>query len=48
MLSTTIQSSSTFHSFFNKEITSEKTKNKLDFISFILDDDHILRINEKN
>ena len=48
MLSTTIQSSSTFHSFFNKEKTSAETETKLDFISSIWNDDHILRLDERN
>ena len=41
------QYSPAFHSFFNKEITSEKTKNKLDFISSIWDYDHFRRLDEK-
>ena len=48
LLSTTSQSSSTFHSFFNKEKTSEETETRLDFISYIWDDDHILRLDGKN
>ena len=48
MSSTTSQSSSTFNSFFNKEKTSAETKTKLDFISFIWDDGHILRLDKKN
>ena len=48
MSSTTSQSSSAFHSFFNKEQTSAETKTWLDFISSIWDDDHIQRLDEKN
>ena len=48
MLSPTIQSSTVFHSFFNKEKTSAETATKLDFISSIWDDDHIWRLDEKN
>ena len=47
MLSTTSQSSSTLSLFFNKENTSVETETKLDFISSIWDDDHILRLVEK-
>ena len=47
MSSTISQSSSEFHSFFNEEKTSAETETKLDFISYIWDDDHILRLNEK-
>ena len=46
-MSTTSQSSSKFHSFFNKENKSAETETKLDFISSILDDGHILRLDEK-
>ena len=48
MLSTTSQYSSTFHFFFNKEKKSAETETKLDFISYIWDDDDILRLDEKN
>ena len=47
MSSTISQSSSAFYSFFNEEKTSTETETKLDFISFIWDDDHILRFDEK-
>ena len=47
MLSTTSQSSSTFHSFFNEKNTSAETETEFDFISSIWDDDHIPSINEK-
>ena len=47
MSDTTSQSSSKFHSFFNKEKTSAETEAKLDFILSIWDDDHILRLDEK-
>ena len=48
MSSTANQSSSKFHSFFNKENTSAETKTKLDFILYIWDDDHILKLDENN
>ena len=48
MSSTTSQSSSTFHLLFNKEKTGAETETNLDFISYIWDDDHILRLDEKN
>ena len=48
MLSYASQSSSKFHSFFNKENTSVKTETKLNFISSIWDHHHILRLEEKN
>ena len=48
MWSTTSQSSSTFHPFYNKEKTRAETETKLDFISSICDDDHIWRLDEKN
>ena len=48
MSSTTSQSSPAFHSFFNKEKTSAETATKLDFISYIWDDDHIRRLDGKN
>ena len=48
MSSPTSQSSPAFHSFFNKEKTSAETATKLDFISYIWDDDHIMRLDEKN
>ena len=41
------QSSSTFHSLFNKEKTSAEIETKLDLISSLWDDDHILRIDKK-
>ena len=44
----TNQYSSRFYSFFNKKKTSEENKTNLDFISSIWDDDHILRLDEKN
>ena len=47
MSSTTRQSSSTFHSLFNKEKTSAETETKLDLISYIWDDGHIMRLDEK-
>ena len=47
MLSTTSQSYSAFHSFFNKENKSAETETKLNFISSIWDDDHIRRLDEK-
>ena len=47
MLSTISQYYSTFRSFFNKEKTSAETETKLEFISSIWDDDHILRLDEK-
>ena len=48
MLSSASPSFSKFHPFFNKEKTSTETKTKLDFISSIWDDYHILRLDEKN
>ena len=48
MSSTISQSLSTFHLLFNREKKREGTENKLDFISSIWDDDHILRLDEKN
>ena len=48
MSSTTSQYSSTFNSFFNRENTSAETETKLDIIFYIWDDDHILRLDEKN
>ena len=48
MSSTTSQSSSKIHLFFNKGKTSAETETKLDLISSIWDDDHILRLDEKN
>ena len=47
MLSSASQSSSKFHSFFNKENTRSETETKLDFVSYIWDDDHIMRLDEK-
>ena len=47
MLSHTSQSSPAFYSFFNKEKTSAETATKLDFISYIWDDDRIRRLDEK-
>ena len=46
MSSTTAEYYSTFH-IFNKEKTSAETETKIDFISYIWDDDHILRIDKK-
>ena len=48
MSSPTSQSSPEFHSFFNKEKTSAETATKIYLISYIWDDDHILRLDEKN
>ena len=48
MSSPTSLSSPALHSFFNKEKTSAETTTKLDIISFIRDDDHIQRLDEKN
>ena len=48
MLSTTNQSSLTLHLFSSKENTSKETETRLDFISSIWDDDHILRLDGKN
>ena len=48
MSSTTSQSFSTFHLFFNRKKTKTETKTMLDFISSILDNYHILRLDEKN
>ena len=45
---TTSQYSLTFHLFYNKQKKSAETQTKLDFISYIWYDDHILRIDEKN
>ena len=42
------QSSPALHSFLNKEKTSAETTTKLDIISFIWDDYHIQRPDEKN
>ena len=36
------------HVFFNNEKTCAETENRLDFISSIWDDDHILRLDENN
>ena len=47
MLSTTSQSSSTFHLFFDKENKSAESETKLDFISSIWDNDHIMMLDEK-
>ena len=47
MLSPTRKSSPAFNSFFNKENTSAETATKLDFISYIWDDDHIRRLDGK-
>ena len=47
MSSPTSQYSPAFHSFFNKEKTSAETATKLDFISYIWDDDHIRRLDGK-
>ena len=47
MSSTTSQYSSTFHSFFIKENTGAETETKLDFISSIWDNDHIMMLDEK-
>ena len=48
MSSTTSQSSLSFHLFFNKVKASAETETKLDLISSIWDNDHILRLDEKN
>ena len=48
MSSTTSQSSPSFHSFLNTEKTSVETATKINFISSIWDDDHIMRLDEKN
>ena len=48
MSSSAIQSSSVFHSFFNKEKKSAETETKLHFISSIWDGDKILRLDENN
>ena len=48
MSSSASRSSSKFHSFSNKEKSSAETETKLDFISYIWDNDHILRLDEKN
>ena len=48
MSSPTSQFYPSFHPFFNKEKTSAETATKLNFISYIWDDDHIRRIDEKN
>ena len=48
MPSTTSQYYSTFNSIFNKEKTSKETETKLDYISYIWDNDKILRLDEKN
>ena len=48
ILSTTIQYSSTFYLCFNSEKTSAETETRLDFISYIWDDDHILILDEKS
>ena len=42
------QSSPAFHSFFNKEKKIAETATKLDFISYIWDDDYIRKLDEKN
>ena len=42
------QSSLKFHLIFNNEKTCAETETKLDFISSIWDDDHILRLDENN
>ena len=47
MSSTTSQSSSIFYSLFNKENTCAETETWFDFISYIWDDDHIQRRDEK-
>ena len=46
MLFNTSQYSSAYLSFFNKEKTSVETETKLNFISYIWDDDNILRLDE--
>ena len=48
MLYSASQISSKFHLFLNKEKKSAETETKLDLISYIWDDDHILRIDKKN
>ena len=48
MLSYESQSSSKFHSFFNKENKSEETETKIDFVLSIWYNDHILRLDENN
>ena len=48
MWSSKSHSSSKVHSFFNNEKTYAETDTKLDFISSIWDDDHILSLDEKN
>ena len=48
IFSSASQSSSKFHSFFNMEETSAETETKLDLISSIWDDDHILGLDENN
>ena len=47
MSSTTSQSSSTFNFLFNREKKSAETKTKLDFISYIWDNYHILSLDKK-
>ena len=48
MSSSTSQSSPEFHSFFNKEKTSAENATKIDFISSVWDDDHIMSLDENN
>ena len=48
MSSPTSQSSPAFHSFLYKEKTSAETATKLDLISSIWENDHIMRLDEKN
>ena len=45
--SSSSQSSLILHSFFNKEKTSAETETELYLISYIWDDDHILRLDDK-
>ena len=42
------QSFPKYHSLFHNKNTCAETETKLDFISFIWDDDHIVRIYENN
>ena len=48
MSSTKSKSSSAFHSLFNEKKINSETETKLDFISYIWDDDHILILDENN
>ena len=47
MLSNTSQFSSSFHSCLNKEKKSAETETKPDSISYLWDNDHIWRLDEK-